>query len=132
MALYIFEAQNQRLTTIPPHMKVAVIGSRTFNDYTLLKKTLDDIPGLSVIISGGAKGADSLAEQWAQEKGIETMVFKPDWAKYGRGAGVVRNRLIIEDCDCCIAFWDGVSKGTKSSIDHCNKLNKKITVHIFC
>jgi hypothetical protein len=109
-------------------MKVAVVGSRSFNDYEKLKQTLDQTPDISRIISGGAKGADSLAEQWAREKGIETVVYKPDWAKYGRGAGVVRNRLIIEDCDYCIAFWDGESKGTKSSIDHCKKLNKRLLV----
>ena len=109
-------------------MKVAVVGSRSFNDYEKLKQTLDQTPDITGIISGGAKGADSLAEQWAREKGIETVVYKPDWAKYGRGAGVVRNRLIIEDCDYCIAFWDGESKGTKSSIDHCKKLNKRLLV----
>jgi hypothetical protein len=112
-------------------MKIAVIGSRTFDDYGLLRKTLDAIPDISSIISGGAKGADSLAEQWAKEKGIGTVVFKPEWAKYGMGAGVVRNRLIIEDCDYCIAFWDGKSKGTLNSIEMCKKLNKRITVHLF-
>ena len=109
-------------------MKIAVIGSRNFADYELLKKTLSEITGITKVISGGAKGADSLAEQWAKENEIETVIYKPDWAKYGRGAGVVRNRLIIEDCDLCIAFWDGESKGTKSSIDHCKKLNKKLTI----
>jgi hypothetical protein len=112
-------------------MKIAVIGSRTFDDYNLLRKTLDDIAGISTIISGGAKGADSLAEQWATEKGIETVVYKPAWAKYGRRAGGVRNRLIIEDCDYCIAFWDGKSRGTRHSMELCKKLNKRITVHLF-
>ena len=109
-------------------MKVAVIGSRSFTNYELLKKTLDELTGIEKIISGGAAGADSLAEQWARENNIETVIYKPDWAKYGRGAGVVRNRLIIEDCDWCIAFWDGESKGTKSSIEHSKKLNKKLTI----
>jgi predicted Rossmann fold nucleotide-binding protein DprA/Smf involved in DNA uptake len=76
-------------------MKIAVIGSRDFADYAKLSQVLNEQPGVTKIISGGAKGADSLAEQWAKEKGIETVVYKPDWAKYGRGAGVVRNRLII-------------------------------------
>ena len=109
-------------------MKVAVIGSRNFSNYELLKKTLNEIPGIKKIISGGAAGADSLAEKWAKEHSVETVIYKPDWAKYGRGAGVVRNRLIIEDCDRCIAFWDGVSKGTKSSIDLCKKLNKRVMI----
>jgi hypothetical protein len=109
-------------------MKVAVVGSRGFDDYVKLKQTLDGIPSVTLIISGGAKGADSLAEQWATEKGIETVIYKPDWAKYGRGAGIVRNRIIIEDCDLCVAFWDGLSKGTKSSIDLCQKLNKQLII----
>jgi hypothetical protein len=109
-------------------MKVAVVGSRNFNDYEKLKQTLDQTPDITRIISGGAKGADALAEQWAKEKGIEIVVYKPDWAKYGRGAGVVRNRLIIEDCDYCIAFWDGVSNGTKSSIEHSKKMHKRLLV----
>ena len=108
---------------------MAVIGSRNFSNYELLQKTLDEIPGIKKVISGGAAGADSLAEQWAKEHSVDTVIYKPDWAKYGRGAGVVRNRLIIEDCDWCIAFWDGTSKGTQSSIEHARKLNKKLTVN---
>jgi hypothetical protein len=54
-------------------------------------------------------GADSLAEQWTIEKEIAIKVYKPDLSKYGKGAGVVRNKLIIENCDYCVAFWDGSS-----------------------
>jgi hypothetical protein len=77
-------------------MRLAVIGSRGFDKYTKLKEAIDQIEGVSVVISGGAKGADSLAERWAKEKGIETVIHKPDWAMYARGAGVVRNELIVE------------------------------------
>jgi hypothetical protein len=76
------------------------------------------------VIIGGAQGADSLAAQYALEKNIKLTVYKPDWSKYGRSAGIVRNKEIISNCDYCIAFWDGISKGTESSINLCKKLNK--------
>lgn len=104
-------------------MKYAVIGGRDFVDYELLEKTLNDICTISFIISGGAKGTDQLAEHYSTENGINTMIFRPDWKKYGRGAGVVRNKKIIENSDICVAFWDGKSKGTQSSINIAKKLN---------
>lgn len=109
-------------------MKVAVVGSRGFCDYEKLKSVLDAITDIEMIISGGASGADSLAEKWARENNIPTCIYKPDWAKHGRSAGFIRNRQIIESSDFCVAFWDGHSKGTKNSIDWCAKLNKKLKV----
>jgi len=53
-------------------MKIGIIGSRTFNDYNQMKNTLDSIEHIDLIISGGAKGADSFAERYAESKGIET------------------------------------------------------------
>lgn len=108
-------------------MRIAVIGSRDFNDYALLKQTLDEY-SISVIISGGAKGADGLAQQYANEHSIECVVHLPQWSKYGKGAGIVRNKLIISDADQVIAFWDGVSKGTKSSIKFAEQANKSCMV----
>ena len=97
-------------------MIVAVIGSRNFADYALVEATLSALPKLSQVVSGGAKGADSLAQRYAEQHQIPLLVFKPDWSQFGRGAGVVRNRQIVEAAEHLIAFWDGVSKGTASSI----------------
>lgn len=66
-------------------MKVAIIGSRNFSDYDLLAETLDNLP-ISLIISGGAKGADSLAECYASSHNIETLIFKADYKLYNRSA----------------------------------------------
>lgn len=113
-------------------MKLAIIGSREFNDYDLLCEVLNPHKEkISLIISGGAKGADSLAERWAKENNIQTKVFIPEWDKYGKSAGFKRNILIIDECDSCIAFWDGSSKGTKSSIDLCIKNNKKHSIILY-
>lgn len=97
-------------------MNVAVIGSRTFENFALVESTLASIPVISRVVSGGAKGADSLAQQYAEQNQIPVEIFKPDWKRFGRGAGVVRNREIIEAAEMVVAFWDGKSKGTESSI----------------
>ena len=73
-----------------------------------------------------AKGADSLAELYAKENDIPVEIFLPDWKKYGRAAGPVRNKLIIENAEFVVAFYDDESKGTKNGIDLAKKLNKEI------
>jgi hypothetical protein len=108
-------------------MKVAVIGSRDFNDYEEVKQTLSTI-NITLLVSGGAKGADSLGERYAKEHNIETKIFLPDWEKYGKKAGFLRNTDIINEAELIIAFWDGQSKGTKDSIDKAFKSEKKILI----
>lgn len=100
-------------------MKMAIVGSRTFNDYDLLlKKCLDLVLQYKIktIVSGGARGADSLAKKFANRYNLEFKEYLPDWNKNGRAAGMIRNRLIIEEADVVVAFWDGKSSGTKHSI----------------
>jgi hypothetical protein len=114
-------------------MKIAIVGSRTFNDYQKLKEEIEKLisSGLVIeeIISGGAKGADTLAERFSIENNkIKFTVFKPEWAKYGRAAGKIRNTLIIENCDMLLAFWDFTSRGTKDSIEKARKINKDVLV----
>ena len=101
-------------------MKLSVVGSRTFNDYQILKNKLDEInkkTKITLIISGSAKGADSLAEKWANENNIETKIYHPDWETYGKKAGIIRNKDIILNSDRMICFWDNTSKGTLHSIN---------------
>ena len=110
--------------------KVAVIGSRTFNDYFRLKEKLDQFD-IGLIVSGGAKGADKLAELCAKNHTIETLIFKPDWEVYGKRAGYMRNIDIIDSCDLVIAFWDGISAGTNHSIEYARKTNKEVIIYDF-
>lgn len=106
-------------------MKLGIIGSRTFNEYSLLKETLEQYKSkITLVVSGAAKGADSLGEKWALENNISTLIFPADWDQYGKRAGFIRNEDIIRNCDCCIAFWDGKSKGTQHSISLCKRHNK--------
>ncbi len=109
-------------------MKVAIVGSRGFTNYQLLKKYMDEC-GLKItaIISGGAAGADSLARRYAKENNIELVEFKADWSQ-GKGAGYKRNVDIINNSDWVFAFWDHSSKGTKHSIDISKKFKKPIEI----
>ena len=110
-------------------MKLAVIGSRSFDNYTLLCGVLAPyLPSITVIISGAAKGADSLAKRWALEHQKPLTEIIPDWKQYGRAAGPKRNTLIVDQADAVIAFWDNSSKGTQHVINYCLKQNKKLIV----
>lgn len=105
-------------------MKFAIIGSRTITELE------GEIPECSTIISGGAKGVDQAAEQYANENNIPLEVHLPDYQKYGRGATLVRNKLIVDSADFVLAIWDGKSPGTKSVIDYCKKQGKPYEVRI--
>ena len=112
-------------------MKLAIVGCRDYNNkkfiFDSIKKEYN-INEITCIISGGCSGVDNIAEEFARENNIKTIIYKPNWKLYGRAAGPIRNKLIIEDCDQVLAFWDNKSKGTKSSIDIANSLEKKIII----
>ena len=111
-------------------LNVAVIGSRSFDDYGLLSRFIITriLPKrIRCIISGGAKGADSLAERFAEEYHCDFKVFHAEWRIYGSKAGYLRNHDIIKTCDMCFAFWDGTSRGTAHAI----QLNKPYLIYYF-
>jgi hypothetical protein len=111
-------------------MKVAVIGSREFNDYERLRDTLSLFP-ITKIISGGAKGADSLSERYARENGIPTEIYHAQWDLFGKKAGFLRNTTIVENSELVIAFWDGKSRGTRDSIGKASKQKKQTFIVYF-
>ncbi len=73
------------------------------------------------IVSGGARGADTFAREYAIKNGIPIIEFLPDYTRYGRKAPLLRNIQIVDNCDFLIAFWNGVSRGTKFTIDYAVK-----------
>ena len=108
-------------------MRVAVIGSRglrigNLGDY-LPEETTE-------IVSGGAKGIDACAREYAQRHGLKLTEYLPEYGRYGRGAPLKRNITIIENADLVLAFWDGSSHGTKYVIDNCEKRNIPVEVHM--
>lgn len=101
--------------------RVIVAGGRNFDDYNLLSATLDTAFGFVpkediALISGTARGADSLGEQWATERGIEVLRFPANWDTYGKSAGYRRNEEMAKAGNYLIAFWDGQSRGTQHMI----------------
>ncbi len=112
-------------------MKVAIIGNRTFRNRDFFFQKMSKVKeefNIDKIISGGAKGADTFGELFAVKNNIPIEIFYPDWDKYGKGAGFIRNSLIIENSDLIIAFWDESSNGTKDSIKKGEKNKKKIII----
>ena len=107
-------------------MKVAVVGSRNLT-VTDLHRYLPQ--GVTEIVSGGARGIDTCASEYAHQAGLKLTEFLPDYPRYGRGAPLRRNLEIIRYADEVIAFWDGQSHGTRFVIEECRKLGKKVIVY---
>lgn len=112
--------------------KIVVCGSRTIIDYSFIKTNLDRLVNKDdTIVSGGANGVDKLAEKYAKETGMDCVVFNAQWKvgdKLDRGAGYKRNVKMIDYADSVICLWNGMSKGTKHSIDYAKKHNKLMEV----
>lgn len=106
-------------------MKLAIIGSRNCPQINI-EDYLKFIP--DTIVSGGARGADTYAMDFARRHGLKLIIFYPDYEKFDRQAPLIRNKLIVEECDCLLAFWDGQSKGTKFTLDYAKEKGKPIKI----
>lgn len=105
-------------------MRVLVCGSRDFDDRDHIYKFLDlFIPAIEVVIEGEAPGADTLAREWAEEREIIVMPFPADWKHYGRAAGPIRNRQMLEEGkpDIVLAFPSNHLHDTKGTKDMVNQ-----------
>ncbi len=112
-------------------MKVIIAGSRDFTDYSLLCSFADQVLsgcGETEIVSGGARGADSMGERYARDRGYGLKVFPAEWKKWGRAAGPIRNGQMADYADVLIAFWDGQSTGTRDMIRKAEE--KGLRVHV--
>lgn len=121
------------------HLRIAVAGSRTITDYNQFIVALTEAIKYGVvtpantfeIVSGGAKGVDTLARRYATEFNYKLTELKPQYrGNYDRGAPLRRNLDIAASSDVLVAVWDGVSTGTKHMIAEMKKLNKPTYVHI--
>lgn len=121
-------------------MRIIIAGSRTYNDYEEAMQVInkfirdlkftEDINSETVtIISGGAKGADRIGEEYAIRNGLDRVVYKANWGKYGKQAGIIRNGEMAKNGDCLLAFWDGESRGTYNMINTAKK--RRLRVRVF-
>ena len=105
-------------------MKIAIVGSRNI----MIGNIGEYISASDEIVSGGAKGVDQCAAEYAKAHEMKLTEIRPDYERYGRAAPIVRNRKIVDYADKVIAFWDGKSKGTLSVINYAKKINKSCLV----
>lgn len=111
--------------------RLIIAGSRTFENYELLNKTLTPFIGnIEEIVSGTARGADRLGEQFAREHNIRIKQFPADWNNLGKSAGYIRNEQMARYATACIVFWDGESKGTKHMINLAKQYKLKLKIVI--
>ena len=110
-------------------MKLIIAGSHTFTDYQLLCQTLaPERHRITQVITGGAKGADQLGYRWACKHTIRHQLFRADWERFGRSAGLRRNHQMVQAGDVLIAFWDGRSSGTAHMVQCMRQRGKPVVV----
>ncbi|MGL5316725.1 MAG: DUF2493 domain-containing protein [Peptostreptococcaceae bacterium] len=117
------------MSDVKKGLKVIVAGSRGIEDYQYVRSILDKIiTEDDEIVSGMAKGIDSLAVRYAKEKGKKLHEFPADWGKHGKRAGYLRNEEMGKFADTLVAIWDGESKGTGHMIDIMRRLGKSTAI----
>lgn len=111
-------------------MKLIIAGSREISNYHIMWNNLQDYLYFQdiIVVSGKAKGPDTMGEEWAREHGFPIEEFPADWESYGKLAGFRRNRQMAEYADELIAFWDGKSNGTRHMIQCMLTLKKPFQV----
>ena len=106
-------------------MKLLIVGSRSITNFDFSTYINDDV---DLIISGGANGIDILAEAYADKMRISKLILRPDYKKYGKGAPLRRDDEMVNIADEVLAIWDGVSRGTRHTVEYAKKCGKPLTV----
>jgi len=110
-------------------MKVAIVGSRNYQDLNRVTRYVASLPADTIVVSGGARGVDHEAECAARQRGLAVLIFPANWNAYGKSAGYRRNAQIVAVADYVVAFWDGVSKGTLHSMKLAEQQGKRVIVN---
>ncbi len=106
-------------------MKLLIAGSRSIEDIDLSEYVP---PDTKLIISGGAKGIDLVAEKYADKHNISKLILRPRYDLYGRAAPLKRNEAMVDLADAVIVVWDGASRGACYTADYAKKKNKSVIV----
>jgi hypothetical protein len=112
--------------------RVLVTGSRGWTNVAWLRHVLaEHFAGDTVLVHGGARGADRLAADAWLEMGGQLECWSPDWGTQGKAAGFIRNKQMVKSgIDLCLAFWDGQSKGTEHTIDLCERAGVPVALFV--
>ena len=112
-------------------MKTIIAGSRNITNYENLVTSLQQVDfKISEVVSGGARGVDQMGELYAKENQIPVKQFKPEWDRFGKRAGILRNIDMGDYAEALVALWDGKSRGTQHMIEYAKKKGLKIKVFI--
>ena len=106
-------------------MKLLIVGSRSITNFDLSPYISADV---DTVISGGAGGIDSLAEQYADLHRLSKYIIRPRYDLYGRAAPLKRNEQVVDIADAVLVIWDGCSKGTQYTLKYAKKMSKPITL----
>lgn len=113
---------------------VLIAGCRDYNNYAEAKRYINRCIAeirkryKITVISGGARGADNLGELYAIENGFDVKKYLPDWERYGKSAGPLRNKIMVDKADFIICFWNGKSRGTASTVKYAIKTGKPLQI----
>lgn len=114
-------------------MRTIIAGSRTITDFNLLLNAVREANYrqiyLSCVLSGGASGIDQLGIQLAKEWGLPYEIYPAEWGKYGKAAGMIRNKEMASKADALVAVWDGESRGTAGMIEIAHKYGLEVYVY---
>jgi predicted Rossmann fold nucleotide-binding protein DprA/Smf involved in DNA uptake len=109
-------------------MKLMIVGSRNITDFDLSQYIPTDV---DAVISGGAEGIDSLAEQYADLHHLSKYILRPRYDLYGRAAPLKRNEQMVDFADAVLIIWNQESKGTKYTLDYAQKHGKPVTLILY-
>lgn len=109
-------------------MTIGVIGTRNVTGVSLELFSKYIPNNCTLIISGGARGVDRIAKEYANENGIPIREILPDYDFFGRKAPIVRNTTIVKSVDKVVAFWDYRSRGTAHAIRECIRLDVPVKI----
>ena len=113
-------------------MKLIIAGGRDFRDIVRAFRDLEPFERVvTEVVSGGARGADDIGEEWAAYYKKPVKRFPANWDRHGKSAGYRRNVEMADYADAVVAFWNGESRGTRHMIQIAQAKGLKVTVFAY-
>ena len=110
--------------------RILICGCRKFADFAAIQEVIDSLNDDDIVMHGCARGADSIAGHLAKKRGLEVLEFPANWKKYGKAAGPIRNKQMLEEGkpDKVYAFYTDKanSRGTKNMVKQSRKAGKEV------